>query len=204
MADATSLIDRSYSRYSMNLSEFEFIFKYAIIIYCFIFFLMGYALHKETLKRKSMTKRELFFEYDKTRGLNNNIEIVRMMELLEYYCIDINELKRTYINDVLYLIITDRNIISDLTLDEEGIVLTKDINDYTVGELKQIIVKTEKYLTYESELNNKFSRSVLLSKHLNDKTTERFYSSINDDEVMHLDKSKLLFRDRYPTSVFDS
>ena len=64
-------------------------------------------------------------------------------------------------------------------------------------------MKTEKYVTYEKMLNNKFKRSIILSKHLNDKTTQHFYESSNEEEIIKLNKLKVLFRDGYLSCIKD-
>ena len=189
----------------------EIITKTIIILTVIALCLYVYKKFKQVQKFKNMSNTELFYEYDKERNLNNNNEIVRMMKLLGYYYVDINKSKKKYIDVMITLIINNKNInqncyvhsIIDYLLDDTDIILIKDIDNYTIGELKKIIMKTQKYLTYEKMLNNKFKRSVILSKHLNDKTTQHFYESINEEEIIKLNKLKILFRDKYPSCIAD-
>ena len=61
-----------------------------------------------------------------------------------------------------------------------------NINNYTIKELTDIIKETECYKNYEIFLNNKLNRSIVLSKHLNDNTTNDFYNNLQIHEHQKL------------------
>ena len=174
----------------------ETIAKYMAIIIVILLCLRIYTTYKNINKFNKMSKIELFFEYDKKNNFDNGEEILKMMRLLGYYCFNINKLKKMYIDAVMILIINNKNKNVNQYLDDCNIISTKNINDYTVGELEQQIIKTQKYITFEKMLYDKLKRSISLSKHLNDKTTQHFYKSINEDEINELDVLKILSKDK--------
>ena len=168
--------------YLINLINLDYIILQCLLFFSIIVCLYSCKQHMKSQIIKKMSKNELFFEYDTKRNLNNNNEIIRMMKLLGYYSYNIDELQKKYINNIITSIISDKK--------------NYCIEDCTIRELAQIIMKSEHYVSYNNFLNYNLKRSIILSKHINDKTTQYFYKSINEDEIVILDKLKALLIDR--------
>jgi hypothetical protein len=61
--------------------------------------------------------------------------------------------------------------------------LGKGKMDLTVGEIISYIKKSDIYKNLDKELSLKFKRAILLSKHLNDKTSEKLINNLTIQEL---------------------
>ena len=168
---------------------FELILQIILIIMTIILILKTIGEYKMGIRDQKLTKREIFIMYDNYFKINNNNEIIKMFKFLGYYnivCIDHGKkndaLKKYFIKNINALC----DLSSDGKINSENIDnIIKLLNNYD-----ESIVHTDS--DYITDIDYKLKRSIFLSKHLIENSTNAFYYSLNDEEVEKIHKIKNL------------
>ncbi len=136
----------------------------------------------------------VLYTYDKARNSDNNKEINKMMIQLDYSYININKELQEFVNKNFKLIFIEKNknkITKKIMEQIYDMIDEKyNIKDYSINQIHECIRRTVEYNDFKTKLLNRVSRSIILSKHLNDTTTKTFYNNLTQNELEILNNRK--------------
>jgi hypothetical protein len=113
---------------------------------------------------------ELYIERDLELNLDPCKTIINHLKKLNYYNINIQNLKNKFIEQYLIKEINSGNY----NLENNKYVINTNIID------------TIEYKKYDDYLNNILLRSIILSKYINNNNIQEFYNNCTNDELIYL------------------
>jgi translation elongation factor EF-G len=151
------------------------------------------ALHYKKIVNWNKLESVLY-TYDKARNRDDNKEINEMMRQLHYSYININKELQEFVNKNFKLIFIEKNknkITKKIMEQIYDMIDEKyNIKDCTINQIHECIRRTVEYNDFKTKLLNRVSRSIILSKHLNDTTTKTFYNNLTQNELEILNNRK--------------